>query len=110
MEKAVIAHFNVPLPQRLHRVSKENHENSQDSQCHLPYSKDLYSSDFILLMRLKSVLKGYWFTSAEEVTAKVTRALTEVSEIGFQKCFQKLYEHCQKGVIAQGDYSEANGV
>jgi hypothetical protein len=42
---------------------------------------------------LKNVLKLERFTSAEEITSKVTRAPTEVSKNGFQGCFQKLYEH-----------------
>jgi hypothetical protein len=46
--------------------------------------------------------------SAEEVTAKVLRALTGVSKKGFQEYFQKLYEHWQKCVTAKGNYFEGN--
>jgi hypothetical protein len=41
--------------------------------------------------------------SAEEVTAKVPRALTEVSRNCFQECFLKI-------VTAQGNYFEGNVV
>jgi hypothetical protein len=53
------------------------------------------------------VLEGKRFSSAREVTAKSTKVLTEVSENGFQECFQNLYERC-KIVIAQGNYAEVN--
>jgi hypothetical protein len=52
--------------------------------------------DFFLFLQLKSVLKGQQFVRTEDVTANVTRALTEVSKNGFQECFQKLYGHWQK--------------
>jgi hypothetical protein len=56
---------------------------------HLPYSPDLLQPDFFLFLQLKSVLNGQWFTSAKEVTAKVTRALAEILKNGYHECFQK---------------------
>jgi hypothetical protein len=41
---------------------------------------------------------------AEAVAAKVTRALTEVPENGFQECDQKFYQLWQKFASAQGNY------
>jgi hypothetical protein len=38
----------------------------------------------------KSFLNGQWIKSANNVTAKATRALTEVPEDGFLEFFQKL--------------------
>jgi hypothetical protein len=35
-------------------------------------------------------------------------ALAEVSKIGFQECFQKLYERWQKCVTVQGNHFEGN--
>jgi hypothetical protein len=46
---------------------------------------------FFLFLRLQIILEGQ-FLRVETVTAKATRALTEVLKNGFQECFQKLYE------------------
>jgi hypothetical protein len=69
---------------------------------HLPYSPDLSLPDFFLFPQLKSVLKGLWFASTEEVTAKATKALTEVSKDGFQECFRKLYRCWQSVSLPKG--------
>jgi hypothetical protein len=50
------------------------------------------------------------FTSAKNVTAKATRALTEVLKNGFQECFQELYKHWQKCVTARENCFEGNVV
>jgi hypothetical protein len=70
----------------------------------------LVTAGFFLFLLLKSVLKGQGFASAEEVVAKATRALTEVSRNGFQECFETLYERGQKCVTAQGNYFEGDVV
>jgi hypothetical protein len=43
---------------------------------HRPYSPDLTPPDFFLFPLRKSVLKGQRFSIVEEVTAKMSRALT----------------------------------
>jgi hypothetical protein len=48
--------------------------------------------------------------STEEVSAKVTKALPEVLENGFQECVYKLYEHWQKCVITEGNYYDGDVV
>jgi hypothetical protein len=52
------------------------------------------------------VQKGQQFASAEEVLAKATRALSEVSKNGLQECLQKLYEHWQTFITAKGNCFE----
>jgi hypothetical protein len=54
---------------------------------HIPRS--CHRPTFFLFPRLKNVVKAQWFTSVEEVTAKATRALTEVSKHGVQEYLQK---------------------
>jgi hypothetical protein len=44
--------------------------------------------------------------SAMKVSEKAIRVLTEVLKNGFQKCFQKLYEHWEKYVTTQENYFE----
>jgi hypothetical protein len=53
---------------------------------HLPYSLAMSPPDFFQFPQLKSVLKGQ-FTSAGEVSAKVTSAIREVSKMVY-KCWQ----------------------
>jgi hypothetical protein len=48
--------------------------------------------------------------SAMEVTAKLTRALTEVLQNGLRECFQILDGRCQNCVTAKGNNSEGNVV
>jgi hypothetical protein len=43
---------------------------------HLPYSLELSLPDIFLFLWLKNVLKRQWLMRADEVTAKVMRALT----------------------------------
>jgi hypothetical protein len=47
-------------------------------------------SDLFLFLRLKIVLKGQRLASSEEVTAKATRALEDVSKNGFQSASRNL--------------------
>jgi hypothetical protein len=54
---------------------------------HPPYFQDFSQPEFIYFRDKKSVVKAHRFASAEEVTAKATRALTEVSKNGSQECF-----------------------
>jgi hypothetical protein len=58
---------------------------------HPLFSQDLSPLDFFLLLT-KNNLKAQTFASAEEVTAKATRSLTEPQENGFQEYYQKIYE------------------
>jgi hypothetical protein len=67
---------------------------------HPPYSPDISTPASVLYPRLKSISKGQRFANDEEVTAKATRAMSDVSKNGFQECFQKLYEHWQKYIAA----------
>jgi hypothetical protein len=53
----------------------------------LPYSPDLSPPDFSFFPRLKTVLKGQWLMSVEDVGANVTAAMTEILENCFQKYF-----------------------
>jgi hypothetical protein len=73
-------------------VKKQLSKHNVTTSKHPPYTPDLSSSDFFLFLRLKIVLKGQRLANAEEVTAKATRALEDVSKNGFRECFQKLYE------------------
>jgi hypothetical protein len=68
-------------------------------------SPDLSLPIFFLFPELQSVVEGQ-FTNSDQITAKATRALTEVLKNGFQESFQELYTCRQKCVTAQGNHSE----
>jgi hypothetical protein len=76
---------------------------------HLLYFPDLSSTNIYPFPCQINVLKGQWFVSAEEVTAKVT-STDRIIENGFLECFQKLYEHWKKFVTVHGNHSEGNVV
>jgi hypothetical protein len=69
-------------------IGRRWRKSTLPSMGHPPYSPDLPSPHFLLFLLIKSSLKGR-FAFAEEVTAKVTRALTEVSKNGFHGLFPK---------------------
>jgi hypothetical protein len=52
---------------------------------HIPL--DLSPLGFLLFLRVKSLRKGQWFSSAQDVTAKATWVLTEVSKNGIPWIF-----------------------
>jgi hypothetical protein len=68
---------------------------------HPLYSPNWSVPDFFLFPLLRCVLEGQRFASAEEVTRKATKALTELSKNCFHECFRKLYERWQKLATAQ---------
>jgi hypothetical protein len=51
---------------------------------------------------------GQRFESVEEVLAKATKALIEVSKNDFQQYFQKPYERQEMCFTAQGNKSQVN--
>ncbi|KAJ4438976.1 hypothetical protein ANN_14930 [Periplaneta americana] len=65
------------------------------------YSPDLAPADFYSFPKIKSLLKGWRFASAEEVKIHVTKALREVTKDRLQECIEKCYGRWQKCVTAQ---------
>jgi hypothetical protein len=75
---------------------------------HPPYSLDLWPFEFFLFQRLKCVLKGQRFTSADEVTIKIDECSDRGIEIGFQEFFLKPYKSWQK-CATHTEYEETGG-
>ena len=69
-----------------------------------PYSPDLAPADFFLFPRLKMVMKGARFADMAAIQERVTARLRPISKEAFADSFQKLYERCQKYVVADSDY------
>ncbi|KAJ4443626.1 hypothetical protein ANN_05300 [Periplaneta americana] len=62
---------------------------------------DLAPADFYLFTKVKSLLKGRRFASAEEVKIHATHAVREVTKDGLQECFEKWHGCWQKCVTAR---------
>jgi hypothetical protein len=73
---------------------------------HPPYSLDSSPTGFFPFQLLKSVLKGQRFACAEEVCAKATRAVIEVSRNEFQECLQKTLEVGKRVSLLKGTVLE----
>jgi hypothetical protein len=73
-----------------------------------PYSPDSASANSCLFPQLKSALKGQAFYFVNDITKNAMEELKRLSQNGFQECFQQVYRHWQKCVVAQGDYFEGN--
>jgi len=72
------------------------------------HSPDLAPTDFYLFPRQKSALRGRSFCDATDVIKNATDELNRLSSNGFQEWFQHIYSRCQKCIVSQGDYFEAN--
>jgi hypothetical protein len=62
--------------------------------------------DFFLFPRLKSIMKDASFADVAAIQERVTAVLRSIPKKAFADSFQKLYEHCQKCVVKDGDYFE----
>jgi hypothetical protein len=102
-----LLHDNVPAHRSVlikYVLAKNNVTTLEHSQ----YSRDFASADFFLFPRLKLTLKGWRFCNAIGIIKNATKVLKRLSQNGFQGCFQHLYSHWPKRIVAQGDYSEVN--
>ncbi|KAJ4435152.1 hypothetical protein ANN_23728 [Periplaneta americana] len=73
---------------------------------HPPYSADLDPAEFVLFPRLKAAMKGERYADVNAIKDRVTTVLRSIPHEAFADSFQKLYERCQKCVVAGGDYFE----
>jgi transposase len=67
---------------------------------HPPYSPDLDQTEFYLLPRLKSALKGRSCCDTIDIIKHAMEELKIISQNGFQECFQHLYSFWQKYIVA----------
>jgi hypothetical protein len=59
--------------------------------------------------KMKLRLKGWSFTSIEEVQAESQRILNTLTLADFSECFQKWQNRWDRCIEAQGDYFEGDG-
>jgi histone-lysine N-methyltransferase SETMAR len=61
-----------------------------------PYSPDLAQTDFFLLPKLKSTLKGCRFESIETIKTNSLAHLRSIPKTAFQECFRTLKKRWQR--------------
>jgi transposase len=75
---------------------------------HPPYSPDLAPRDFCLFPKIKSMLKGTHFLSAENVKAKTAEILNSLTEHDLWNCYERWQHRMQLCVILEGKYFEGD--
>ena len=73
---------------------------------HAPYSPDMSPPDFDLLPKLQEPMCGQRFTSLEEVSAAVTRAIRGLNKSGNLNGIENLPKCWDAVIEKQGDYIE----
>jgi len=73
---------------------------------HAPYSPDISPPDFNLFPKLKEPMRGYCFSSLEEVSAAVTRAIRGLNKSGTLNGTANLPKRWDAVIEKQGYYTE----
>jgi hypothetical protein len=69
-----------------------------------PLPPDLAPNDYGLFPKMKSALKRRRFQDIEDIHRNVKKALKDVPQQEFQKCFQQWQHRWAKCTAAQGEY------
>ena len=73
---------------------------------HAPYSPDMSPPDFDLFPKLKEPMRGHRFSSLEEVSAAVTRAIRGLNKSGTLNGIENLPKRWDAVNEKEGDYIE----
>ena len=73
---------------------------------HAPYSPDMSPPDFDLFPKLQEPMRGHRFSSLEEVSAAVTRAIRGLNQSGTLHGIENLSKRWHAVIEKQGDYIE----
>jgi hypothetical protein len=73
---------------------------------HAPYGPDMSSPDFDLSPKLKEPIRGHRFSSPEEVSAAITRAIRGLHKSGTLNGIAKLPKRWYAVIEKQGDYTK----
>ena len=73
---------------------------------HAPYSPDMSPPDFDLFPKLKEPMRGHSFSSLEEVSAAVTRAIRGLNKSGTLIGIENLPKRWDVVIEKQRDYIE----
>jgi hypothetical protein len=70
----------------------------------LYHSPDLYPPDYFLFPNLKLKLKGLHFVDVAEIQEAITDELKKFQKEEFSAAFQKMYDHAEACIHANGSY------
>jgi hypothetical protein len=73
-----------------------------------PYSSDLALADFLLLPKLKSILKGRCFPAIQEIMENSRIELCTILKKVYQDCFQKWQQLWEQCINAGREYLEGD--
>ena len=73
---------------------------------HAPYSPDMSPPEFDLFPKLKEPMCGHRFSSLEEISAAVTRAIRGLNKSGSLNGIENLPKRWDAVIEKQGDYIE----
>jgi hypothetical protein len=73
-----------------------------------PYSPDLAPSDFFLIPKLKSTLKGDRFESIEAIKANSLAHLRSIPKTAFQERFRTLKKRWQRCIQSREEFFEGD--
>ena len=68
-----------------------------------PNSPDLVPSNFFLLPKLKTLMKGKCFVTIEVIKEKSKQELFAIPKSAYQKCFEVRKKRWHKCIISEGD-------
>ena len=102
-KNCLLLHENAPAHQPV-LVQEELARQPVTVLPHPPYSPDLAPCDFYLVPRMKTLIRGSRFHSAEEVMTATRQAVRDLPANMFQRCFQQLYQRWHMCIAASDDY------
>ena len=74
---------------------------------HTPYSPTLSLSDFFVVVSLdEKHLKGKCFAHVEEMKQLMAQALTGITIVKFNNCFEQWDKHLNRCIVSNGEYFE----
>jgi hypothetical protein len=76
---------------------------------HPPYSPDFAPCDFFLFPKMKLELKGRRFDTIDDIQSESQGVLDMLTEMDFQKAFQKWRRRWDRCLHARGNYFEGDG-
>jgi hypothetical protein len=71
-----------------------------------PYSPDVSLPDYFLFPKLKMKLKGLHFANVAEIQEAITDEFKKAQKEEVSATFQKLYDHAEVCIYANGAYFE----
>lgn len=85
-------------------------KNQTNTVPQAPYSPDMAPCDFFLFSRLKKPLRGHRFDSIEEIKENSLKALKEISEHEYNRCFEDWKNRWNKCIVSGGEYFEGDEI